>query len=681
MAHVTRRPSPFLLALGLSLGMLFLADRPPCEGFDPENMDASVNPCADFFEYAAGAWERRTSIPPSYSQYGVDQEVEQRTFTIVKDILEDAATDTLAPKGSERQKVGDFFASGMDVARIEAEGVRPLESFFARIAAVRDRKALADEIARLQEIGVGAAFQFEVGPDDTNSALNIPQLSQGGLSLPDRDYYLTQDASSKRLRAQYVEHVTRMFRLLGDGAATAGRNARTVLRIETRLARASMPLEETQDPIATYHKVSRKSLGTRASGFEWDAYFRGLGLDNLETLIIRQPKFFRELGLMAAGVPLSDWKTYLRWHLLRATARYLNSPFEREAFAFNGTILQGTQELPLRWKRVLGETDGVLGEALGKLYVERAFSPQAKQKALEMAGNLKAALRGRIQALDWMSESAKTQALAKLDAMRVKIGYPDVWRDYSTLEIGRISYLRNVIAGRTFEFRRNLAKTDKPVDRAEWSMTPITNNAYYEPTLNEINFPAGILQPPYFDPEADDAVNYGNIGATIGHEMTHGFDDGGRKYDARGNLRNWWTPEDEKAFRERTVLLARQFDAYEPIPGRRVNDTLTLDENIADLGGLKIAYDAFKLSQQDKPLPGLLDGLAPAQRFFLSYAETWRIKVRDEALRARLMTDEHAPARYRVLGPLANMPEFSEAFGCEEGDAMVRAPRDRPRIW
>ena len=389
MARMTRRPLSLLLAL--TLGVVFLAGRPPCEGFDPKNMDTSVSPCADFFEYAAGAWERRTSIPPSYSQYGVDQEVEQRTFAIVKDLLEGAATDTLAPKGSERQKVGDFFASGMDVARIEAEGVRPLESFFARIAAVRDRKALAAEIARLQEMGAGAGFQFEVGPDDRNSARNIPQLSQGGLSLPDRDYYLRQDASSKRLRAQYGEHVTRMFRLLGDGAATAGRNARTVLRLETRLARASMPLEETQDPIATYHKVSRKRLGMRAPGFAWDAYFRALGLDNLETLVIRQPKFFRELGLMAAGVPLSDWKTYLRWHLLRATARYLNSPFEREAFAFNGTILQGTQELPPRWKRVLGETDGVLGEALGKLYVERAFSPQAKQKALEMVGNLKAA--------------------------------------------------------------------------------------------------------------------------------------------------------------------------------------------------------------------------------------------------------------------------------------------------
>jgi putative endopeptidase len=679
MAPGTRCVRSLFLALGLST--MLLASGQPCDGFDPENMDTGVNPCADFFAYATGAWERRTSIPPAYSQYGVDQEVEQRTFTIVKAVLEGAAADTSAPKGSERQKVGDFFASGMDTARIEAEGARPLEPFLARISTIRTRRALATEIARLQEIGADAAFQLEVGPDDTNSTLNIAQLSQGGLGLPERDYYLAQDAPSNRLRSQYVEHVTRMFRLLGDGAATARRNAQAVMRLEVRLARASMPLAETQDPIATYHKMTRESLGTRAPGFEWDAYFHALGLDSVKMLVVRQPKFLREMGRMALGVPLSDWRTYLRWHLLRVTAGYLSQPFEQEMFAFGGTILQGAKELPPRWKRVLRETDGALGEALGKLYVERAFSPRAKQKALEIVGNLRIALRVRIQGLDWMSESAKTQALAKLDAMRVKIGYPDSWRDYSSLEIGRTSYLANVIAGRVFEFRRTLAKTDKPVDRAEWSMTPITNNAYYEPTLNEIDFPAGILQPPYFAPEADDAVNYGNIGATIGHEMTHGFDNGGRKYDDRGNLRNWWTPDDEKAFRERAALLVKQFDGYEPIPGKRVSGALTLDENIADLGGLKIAYDAFHLSQEDKPPAGLLDGFTPAQRFFLSYAETWRLKVREEALRARLMTDEHAPARYRVLGPLANLPEFAEAFGCKAGDAMVRPPQDRPRLW
>jgi predicted metalloendopeptidase len=391
--------------------------------------------------------------------------------------------------------------------------------------------------------------------------------------------------------------------------------------------------------------------------------------------------FFRELGRMAQGVPLAEWKVYLRWHLLRATAGYLSSPFEREAFAFNGTTLEGTQALPPRWKRVLAETDAALGEALGKLYVERAFSPQSKQKALDMVANLRAALRARLERLEWMGEATKTQALAKLDAMRVKIGYPDVWRDYAALEITRTSYLRNVLAGRSFEFRRGLAKVGKPVDHSEWSMTPITNNAYYEPTLNELVFPAGILQPPFFDPEADDAVNYGNIGATIGHELTHGFDDVGRQYDAQGNLRDWWTAADEKAFTERAAVLVRQFDAFEPLPGMHINGTLTLGENLADLGGLVIAYDAFRRTQQGKPAAGPQDGFTPEQRFFLSYAETWRFTHRTETLRARLLTDEHAPPKYRVLGPLPNLAEFAVAFNCRAGDAMVRPEKDQPNMW
>ena len=408
---------------------------------------------------------------------------------------------------------------------------------------------------------------------------------------------------------------------------------------------------------------------------------RALGRDAVEPVLVRQPAFFRELGRMAQGVPLSEWKTYLRWHLLRATARHLSSPFEREAFAFNGTILEGTQALPPRWKRVLAETDVALGEALGKLYVERAFSPQAKQKALEMVANLRATLRARLQHLEWMGEATKAHAVAKLDAMRVKIGYPDVRRDYAALQVSRTGYLRNVLAARRFEFQRGLAKAGKPVDRAEWSTTPITNNAYYEPTLNELVFPAGILQPPFFDPEADDAVNYGNIGATIGHEMTHGFDDGGRKYDEQGNLGNWWTADDEKAFTDRTALLAKQFDAFEPIPGMRINGTLTLGENLADLGGLIIAYDAFTRSQPGEPAAVPQNGFTPAQRFFLSYAETWRFKLREEALRARLLTDEHAPPKYRVLGPLANLPAFAAAFTCKAGDVMVRPAKDRPNNW
>jgi predicted metalloendopeptidase len=644
-------------------------------------MDVSVNPCADFYQYAVGGWQKRTAIPAEYAKYGVDQEVDARTFAVVKEIVEGAAADRSAPKGSDRQKVGDFFAAGMDETRIEGEGPRPLGPFLARIAAVRDRDALAAEIALLQVVGTAAAFRLEVGPDDRDSSRNILQLSQAGLGLPDRDYYLNRKADAQVLRRAYATHVFRMFRLLGDDATLADRNAQTVMRLETRLARASMPRDETDDPAATYHKMSRSALAKQASGFPWDAYFHALGLDGSEPLLVRQPVFFRELGRMAQDVPLAAWRTYLRWHLLRATAPYLSSAFERETFAFNGTTLEGTQALPPRWKRVLAETDVALGEALGKLYVERAFSPQAKQKALELVANLRAALRARLQRLEWMSEDTKANALAKLDSMRLKIGYPDVWRDYSALQVRRAGYLRNVLAARTFEFQRGLAKVGKPVDRAEWSATPITNNAYYEPTLNELVFPAGILQPPFFDPEADDAWNYGNIGATIGHEMTHGFDDGGRKYDAQGNLRDWWTADDEKAFNERAAVLVKQFDTFEPLPGLRINGKLTLGENLADLGGLAIAYDGFQSVQKGASGTDPHDGFTPAQRFFLSYAETWRFTLRPEFLRARLLTDEHAPPKYRVLGPLANLSEFAAAFQCRPGDAMVRPPEARVNLW
>ena len=671
----------FLILLVLSLGAAPAAAPQTPRGFDPANMDTTVSPCADFYQYAVGAWEKRTTIPAEYGKYGVDQEVEARTFSIVKDILDGAAADQFAPKGSERQKVGDFFAAGMDDARIEKEGVRPLEPFLRRIAAIPDRQALAAAIASLQEIGTSAAFRLDVAPDDRNSAVNILQISQAGLGLPDRDYYLKRDTQSKVQRREYVAHVRRMFRLLGDADPVAGRNAQTVMRLETRLARASMTRDETDDPIATYHKMSRTMLAKGAGGFAWDAYFRGLELEGIENLVVRQPAFFRELGRMAQGVPLSEWKTYLRWHLLRATAGYLSSPFEREAFAFNGTTLEGIPTLPSRWKRVLTETDVALGEALGKQYVERAFGPEAKQKALALVANLRAALRARLQRLEWMGEATKAEAIAKLDAMRVKIGYPDVWRDYTTLEIDRRSYANNVLAARSFEFRRGLAKVGKSVDRSEWATTPITNNAFYEPTLNELVFPAGVLQPPYFHPEADDAANYGDIGATIGHEMTHGFDDGGRQYDAQGNLKDWWTAEDSKAFTERAALLVKQFDAYEPIPGMHINGTLTLGENLADLGGLAIAYDAFKLARQGSPAADPQDGFTTEQRFFLSYAETWRFKLRPEFLRGRLVTDEHAPPKYRVLGPLANLPEFASAFRCQPGDAMVPPAADRANIW
>ncbi len=644
-------------------------------------MDLGVSPCTDFYEYAVGAWVQRTIIPAEYGKYGVDQEVDARTFAIVKEILEAAAADTAAPRSSARKKVGDFYAAGMDEARIEADGIKPLGPLLRRVASIRDRKALAAEIAQLQQFGANAAFRVDVVPDDRNSAANILEFSQAGLGLPDREYYLKRDADSRRLRRAYAAHVARMFGLLGDSARVARQNAQIVLRLETRLARASMTRDESDDPVATYHKMGRDELAAHAPGFAWDGYFRALPMDPPDAVLVRQPAFLEELGRMARGVAVSEWKTYLRWHLLRATASYLSSAFVQAAFAFNGTILEGTKGLPPRWKRVLAETDTALGEALGKLYVERAFSAEAKRKALDMVTNLQAALRARLQWLDWMSDATKAQALAKLDAMRVKIGYPDVWRDYTGLKVDRTSYLQNVLAARQFEFRRVLAKMGKPVDRSEWATTPITNNAYYEPTLNELVFPAGILQPPFFDPDADDAANYGNIGATIGHEMTHGFDESGRQYDARGNLRDWWTAEDAKAFAERAALMVKQFDAFEPLPGLNINGTLTLGENLADLGGLAVAYDAFTLAQRGAPAAGPRGGFTPEQRFFLSYTETWRFTLRPEFLRDRLVTDEHAPPKYRVLGPLANMEEFAAAFQCKPGDAMVRPANDRVKLW
>ena len=462
---------------------------------------------------------------------------------------------------------------------------------------------------------------------------------------------------------------------------SAGRNAQTVMRLETRLARASMTRDETDDPIATYHKMSRTMLARQAGGFAWDAYFRALGLNGVENVVVRQPAFFRELGRMVQDVPLSEWKTYLRWHVLRATAGYLSSPVEREAFAFNGTTLEGIPTLPPRWKRVLTETDAALGEALGKLYVERAFGPQAKQKALALVANLQAALRARLRRLDWMSEATKAQALAKLDAMRVKIGYPDVWRDYARLQINRTSYANNVRAARRFEFRRGLAEVGKPVDRSEWGMTPPTVNAYYDPTLNEHRLSRRHPATALFRPRGGRRRRTtADIGAVIGHEMTHGFDDGGRQYDARGTSRTGGPPKTRRPCTADRRLV-KQYDAYEPIPGMHINGTLTLGENLADLGGLAIAYDAFRLARQGSPAADPQDGFTPEQRFFLSYAETWRFKHRPEALRARLLTDEHAPPKYRVLGPLANLEEFAAAFQCRPGDAMVRPPDARVSLW
>ncbi len=662
--------------LALPLLALALQAQLPYKGFNPANIDSSVKPTQDFFQYATGGWAKHTRIPAEYDRYGVDQEIDTRTHQILKEILEAAAAAKAAP-GSEAQKVGDFFASGMDEAAIEARGLAPLQPLFARVDGVKDPASLTAVLADLHRLGVFAAFSFGVEQDDKESNRYSLVLAQGGLGLPDRDYYLKNDAKSKELLAAYRAHVAKMLGLAGFDAKDADR----ILALETRLAKASMTKVEQRDPNAIYHAMTPAQLLAAAPGFPAGLYLKALSLATPDRFVVRQPAFLAELGRMMQELPADQWRVYLRWTLLRNMAPALPKAFDQEHFAFYGTRLQGTTAQHPRWKRVMFAADQGLGEALGKLYVQRAFPATSKAKVLEMVENLRVALRARIQKLEWMSAPTKVKAQQKLAAIRVKIGYPDVWRDYTDLSIQRQPYVLNLLETRRFEFQRRLAHLGQPIDRNEWDMTPQTNNAYYSPTMNEIAFPAGILQPPYFDATADDAVNYGNIGATIGHEMTHGFDDEGRQFDADGNLKSWWTAEDEKAYNARAELVVKQFDAFEPLPGLKLNGRLTLGENIADLGGLKIAWDAWKLSQKGKAPVGRIEGFTPEQRFFLGYAETWRTLTREEAARLRVNTDPHSPAKFRVNGPLANLPEFFEAFGCKPGDPMMRPEKERPTIW
>jgi predicted metalloendopeptidase len=654
------------------------AQAPGSRGINPAHMDPSTPPCQDFFQYANGNWIKQNPIPADQSTWGAFNQLRERNRGVLKELLEEAA-GAQAPAGSPRQMVGDFYASGMDTKAIERAGLEPLRPELARIAAIRDGQDLAAAIARGRVTGGGPGFGFFVGQDDKESTAYIAQFAQGGLSLPDRDYYLNQDPRSQEIRAKYLEHVARMFGLMGEKPLLARAHAGIVLAMETRLAQASMTRVERRDPNAVYHKMTMDQLAELAP-FEWGVYRRTLGL-KATTVLVRQPAFFRTFSAMVREVPLAQWQTYLRWHALTAAASHLSAPFEREDFAFFGTTLSGAKEMSERWKRVQDATDHALGEALGQLYVERTFSAEAKDRALALVANLRAALGERIRDLDWMGPATRVAALAKLDALTVKIGYPDRWRDYSGLKVDRASYMDNLARARAFEFNRDLAKLGRPVDRNEWEMTPPTVNAYYNPLMNEIVFPAGILQPPFFDPQADDAVNYGAIGMVIGHEMTHGFDDEGRQYDAQGNLKDWWTPEDSRAFAARTGLVVRQFDALEALPGLPLNGRLTLGENIADLGGLKLAFAAYRKSRDGRPRPADLDGFTAEQRFFLGYAQAWAFHAREETVRMRVTVDPHAPPRFRVNAPLANLPEFAQAFGCGEGTAMTSPAESRPAIW
>jgi putative endopeptidase len=646
---------------------------------EPQTMDRSADPCTDFFQYANGKWLAANPIPVDRSHYSAYDEVSERNLAALKTIVEEAGAT--ADNSAATRLVGAFYRSGMDEAAIEAAGSKPLTDNLAQISAISNRDELLTAIAKQTKIGFAPLFIFYIDQDARNTLRYIPQLSQGGLGLPDRDYYLKSDAKTRTIRTQYLAHVAQMFTLLGESPGEAQRDAATVMALETRLARASMTNVEIRDPQTTYHLMDLAHFSRIDNRVNWPHYFEQIGLGAPGEMNVAQPKFFAEADHMLATVPLEQWKIYLRWNLVHSSAGDLSMPFVNANFDFYGRTLAGAKELPPRWKRVLTTIDGLTGEALGELYVAKFFGPEAKAGALNMVSNIKLAMRDDINELKWMTPATKQRALEKLDTLTVKIGYPDTWRDYSSLKIEPEGYTGNVLRANEFEFRRNTAKLGKPVDRTEWEMTPATVNAYYNPTMNEIVFPAGILQPPLFHADADAAANYGNTGATIGHELTHAFDDQGRQYDADGNLKNWWSKTDEKNFLARIGNIERQFDEFNPIDTLHVNGKLTEGENIADLGGLKIALRALKKSLAGKPHPAPLDELTVEQRFFVAYAQSFRSVVRPENLRLQLATDPHSPDKFRVTGPLANMPEFAEAFSCPAKRSPLRPVNTRVDIW
>jgi putative endopeptidase len=654
-------------------------------GVQTQFMDKTCKPCQDFYHYANGDWLKDNPIPAAYPAWGSFSALAQRNQEHEREILEQAAADRSAAAGSNEQKIGDFYASCMNEPQANADGAKPLDPEFVRIAAIHDTSELQAEIARLQRLGADAVFRFGSTQDEKNSSQVIGGASQAGLGLPDRDYYLDTgkkdvDAKNAEIREEYVAHVTKMMELLGDSPDKAAAEAKTVMTIETGFAKASLTRVERRDPEKTYHKMDVEQLTSLTPNFSWPRYFREFGYPNIQTVDVAEPAFFTEVNVDLKNVSLNDWKTYLRWHLVDSAAPELSTPFVDEDFNFNGRILQGTKEILPRWKRCVRATDRQLGFALGQTYVKKYFPPEAKARALEMVNNLIAALRADIKTLPWMSPATREQALVKLNAMGKKIGYPDKWRDYSAYKVDRGPYVLNALRGNEFEFNRDLKKIGKPVDRTEWGMTPPTVNAYYTPLRNEIVFPAGILQPPFFDPKADDASNYGGMGAVIGHEMTHGFDDEGRKFDAQGNLRDWWTPQDAANFNERAMCVEKQFDGYVVQGDLHENGKLVLGESIADLGGLTIAYNALEKDLQGKPRP-LIDGLTPEQRFFIAFGQVWAANQRPEYQRLLVTLDPHALDAFRGIAAPSNMPAFAKAFGCKESDAMVRPASIRCQIW
>lgn len=664
--------------LAISLTAVFAQTR---RGYDVSSMDKNTSACTDFYQYANGTWLKNTEIPAAYPSWGAFNVLAENNRKALHEILEEAAKKTNATKGSNEQKIGDYYASCLDETKREAEGMKPLIPELARIEKIQDMKGVQAQIAYMHRHGIPTLFSYGSLPDLKNSSMVLAFAGQGGLSLPNRDYYTKTDEASVKLREAFVKHVTNMFHLVGDTPEQATKNAQAVLAFQTRLAQNSRTPVELRDPTTQYHLMNPAQLKGLTPGFSWEDYRRGAGAPTTGDINVAHPEFFTAVNKMVTEVPVADWKTYLGWHLITAAAPSLSSRFEIENFNFFGKTLEGRKEQLPRWRRCVSATDASLGEALGQVYVARTFTPESKARMQAMVNNLITAFRERLQKLDWMSEDTRKQAIAKLNAFGQKIGYPDKWIDYSALTVSRDSYLANVLRSSEFDQMRDFNKINKPVDRKEWGMTPPTVNAGYNSLNNDISFPAGILQAPFFNPEADDAINYGAIGAIIGHEITHGYDDSGSEFDALGNLKNWWTENDKKNFDTRADCVINQFSDFEAEPGLHLQGKLVSGESIADLGGLYVAYDAYLKSLEGKPRPVDIDGFSPEQRFFLGWAQAWAEKATPETTRLQTQSDPHPLSRFRVNGPLSNMPKFAEAFQCKTGDAMVREAAKRCQIW
>ena len=650
-------------------------------GFDLEQIDRSVSPCDDFYQYSVGGWIKAHPLPSTYSRFGRFEEVAERNRDTLRAILEASAKDTKAERGSNTQKVGDFWAACTNEAAIEAQGIAPIKAELDRIDAIKTREEIVDEIHHQQQRGIAPLFRFSAQNDFKNSQLIIATVSQGGLGLPDRDYYLRDDEKFKKTREQYVEHEAKMLELAGSDHATARADAERTLALETQLAQASMARVEMRKPENVYHITPVSELVSLAPQFDWPAFFSSIGLTDLRSLNVSQPEFFKEANRLLAEAPIESWKAYLKTNLLDSAAPYLSTPFVNEDFAFRGQTLSGQKEIQPRWQRCVRSADTTIGEILGQEYVKRAFTPEAKQKMSELIDNLVAALHEDIPTLNWMGPQTKQAALAKLDAFRRRIGYPDKWIDYSSVNIGRESYAANILAAQAFRVRRAASRVGKPDDPNEWGFfTPATVNAGYNPARNDITFPAGILQPPFYDPAADDAYNYGGIGTVIGHEMTHGFDDQGSKFDAEGNLRNWWSDEDLKNFQARAECIANQYGEYVVEENLKLQGNLVTGEAIADLGGATLALRAYQKSLAGKDRK-IVDGFTPEQRFFLGFAQVWGQNMAAEEGRRRALTDPHAPGPARVNLTVQNMPQFQDAWNCPQGAKMTREAAKRCSIW